>query len=307
MRIVFMGTPDFAVPCLNAVKEKYDVVGVFTQPDKPKGRKLVLTPPPVKVTAEEFGIPVFQPTSVKDGMALETLKELNPDLIVVVAYGKILPAEILNLPKYGCINVHASLLPRHRGASPIQWSIVCGDKQTGVTTMLMDEGMDTGDMLLQKSTPIFDSDNSNSLHDRLCEMGSSLLIETIEALITESITPIKQPSEGVTYAPIIKKEMAQIDFSQSADKIISKIHGFDPWPCAYFMLYGKRIKVYNALKSEMCGFAGEVLESKDKLIIGCGDTSIELTDVQLEGAKRMSAADLLRGKSIEKGTLIEVI
>ena len=307
MRIVFMGTPDFAVPCLKAIYEKHEVVGVFTQPDKPKGRKQILTPPPVKVVANELGIPVYQPITVKDDTAFNTLKDLNPDLIAVVAYGKILPLSILNLPKYGCINIHASLLPRHRGASPIQWSIVCGDKETGVTSQIMAEGIDTGDMLLQQKTEIFDTDNSESLHDKLSIMGADVLVETIDGILNNTLKPVPQPEEGVSYAPIIKKEMAQIDFSENAQTIISKIHGFDPWPCAYFGLMGRRIKVYNAVKSQLTGKIGTVLDSNGRLVIGCGDTSVELTDIQPEGSKRMSAADMLRGRSVEVGTQIEVI
>lgn len=307
MRIVFMGTPDFAGPCLKSLAEKHEVVGVFTQPDKPKGRKMIMTPPPIKVIAEELNIPVFQPVSVKNEESLKILKELNPDLIAVVAYGKILPIEILDLPKYKCVNVHASLLPRHRGASPIQWAIVCGDKETGVTTQLMAEGIDTGDILLQRKCEIYDTDNSQLLHDRLSNIGADVLIETIDGLLDGSIVPVPQQEDGANYAPIIKKEMAQIDFNNSADEIISKIHGFNPWPCAYFGLCGKRIKVYNAIKSEATGESGVVLESNGRLIIGCGDTSVELTDIQPEGSKRMSAADMLRGKHIEIGTHIEVI
>ncbi len=307
MRIVFMGTPDFAVPCLKAINDKYEVVGVFTQPDKPKGRKFILTPPPVKETANELGIPVFQPTSVKEGEALKILKELSPDLIAVVAYGKILPKEILDLPKYGCINIHASLLPRHRGASPIQWSIVCGDKVTGVTSQIMAEGIDTGDILIQKECDILETDNSQALHDRLSLMGAQVLVDTIDGLVSEKLIAVPQLEEGATYAPIIKKEMAQIDFSEKTNQIISKIHGFDPWPCAYFMLCGKRIKVYNAIKSDLTGKCGEVLVSDSKLVIATIDSSIELTDVQPEGGKRMAAADMLRGRNIETGTIIEVI
>ena len=307
MRIAFMGTPDFAVPCLKALSRQHEIVGVFTQPDKPKGRKMVLTPPPVKVVAEEIGAPVFQPDSVRTDEALSLLKKLNPDLIAVVAYGKILPLEILDLPKYGCINVHASLLPRHRGASPIQWAIVCGDKETGVTTQVMAEGIDTGDILLQRKCDIFDTDNSQSLHDRLSVIGAEILIETIDGITKGDITPVPQTDDAANYAPIIKKEMAQIDFNETADMIISKIHGFDPWPCAYFYLCGKRIKVYNAVKSDLAGESGTVLDSSGRLIIGCGDASVELTDIQQEGSKRMSAADMLRGKAVNIGTRVEVI
>ena len=304
MNIVFMGTPEFAVGCLEIVHKKHNVVGVFTQPDKPKGRKYVLTPPPVKVRAEELGLMVYQPNTLRDGSAYEILKELNPDLIVVVAYGKILPKEILELPKYKCINVHASLLPRHRGASPIQWCIVCGDKVTGVTTMLMDEGMDTGDILLMSKTEITDDDISDTLHDRLALMGAELLDKTIVGMLEGSIKPIKQNDEEATYAPIIKKEMAQIDFSLPAKKIVDAIKGYNPWPCAYFNLLGKRIKVYKAEVLSTYGEQGVVIESKDRLVIGCGEGSVSLIEVQPEGSKRMNISDMLRGRPIEVGTKI---
>lgn len=304
MNIVFMGTPEFAVGCLEIVHKKHNVVGVFTQPDKPKGRKYVLTPPPVKVRAEELGLKVYQPNTLRDGTAYEILKELNPDLIVVVAYGKILPKEILELPKYKCINVHASLLPRHRGASPIQWCIVCGDKVTGVTTMLMDEGMDTGDILLMSETSITDDEISDTLHDRLALMGAELLDKTIDGILDGSIKPMKQNEEEATYAPIIKKEMAQIDFSLPAKKIVDAIKGYNPWPCAYFNLLGKRIKVYKAEVLSTYGEQGVVIESKDRLVIGCGEGSVSLIEVQPEGSKRMNISDMLRGRPIEVGTKI---
>ena len=304
MNIVFMGTPEFAVGCLETVYKKHNVVGVFTQPDKPKGRKYVLTPPPVKVRAEELGLKVYQPTTLRNGVALDILKQLNPDLIVVVAYGKILPKEILELPKYKCINVHASLLPRHRGASPIQWCIVCGDKVTGVTTMLMDEGMDTGDILLSSEIAIGKDEISDTLHDKLALMGAELLDKTIDGILNGSVNPIKQNENEATYAPIIKKEMAQIDFSLSAEKIVDAIRGYNSWPCAYFTLLGKRIKVYKAESLSTSGEAGVVLDSKNRLIIGCGEGSVSLIEVQPEGSKRMNISDMLRGRPVEVGTKI---
>lgn len=305
MKTVFMGTPDFAVPCLKSViAAGHSVEAVFTQPDKPKGRGYVLTPPPVKSAALEAGIPVFQPATLKDGEALRILSEISPDVIVVVAYGKLLPKEILELPKYGCVNVHASLLPRHRGASPIQWSIVCGDKVTGVTTMLMDIGMDTGDMLETVSTPIDPDENCESLHDRLSEMGAKLIVSTLKGLEDGSITPTPQPEEGVTKAPIIKKEMGHLDFSKPACELHNLVRGFNPWPAAYFMLEGKRCKVYKTALSDMSGRPGEVLESSGRLIIGCGEKALELIDIQLEGGKRMTADKLLLGHPVKQGIII---
>lgn len=303
MKIVFMGTPDFAVPCLTALCEAgHTVSAVFTQPDKPKGRGYVLTPPPVKVAATAREIPVYQPETLRDGEALRILTELAPDAIVVVAYGKLLPKELLELPKYGCINVHASLLPRHRGASPIQWAIVCGDKVSGVSTMQMDVGMDTGDILQMAQTPIGPDETGEQLHDRLSEMGARLIVSTLQGLQDGSVTPTPQPEEGVTKAPIIKKEMGKLDFTASAQQLHNLVRGFDPWPAAYLLLDGKRMKVYKTAVLERSGTAGCVLEASDRLIVACGEGALELCEVQLEGAKRMSAQRMLMGHPIRVGT-----
>ena len=302
MNVVFMGTPDFAVGCLEVLAKKHNVLGVFTQPDKPKGRGYEMAPPPVKVRALELGFKVFQPNSVRTGEAMEILKELNPEIIVVVAYGKIMPKEILDFPKFGCVNVHASLLPRHRGASPIQWSIVCGDEKTGVTTMLMDEGVDTGDMLLKKEITIDSSDTAETLHDKLAALGAEVLDETLDSF--KSIKPQKQPEEGVSHAPIINKEMAHIDFSKTKEEIDCLVRGFNSWPCAYFFMNGKRIKVYKVKKCELSGENGEVLENEKRFVIGCQNGSVELLEIQPEGKKRMNAADYLRGAKIEKGIIL---
>ena len=228
MNIVFMGTPDFAEESLRAlVGAGYNVSAVFTKPDMPVGRKHILTPPEVKVAAFELGLTVYQPTTLKDDEVFETLKNLNPDLIVVVAYGKLLPKRVLELSKYGCINVHASLLPKYRGASPIQWAMVCGERETGVSTMHLDEGMDTGDILLTAKTPISDTETVEQLWDRLKEMGGKLLIETVKGLEEGSITPLKQIETDATYAPIIKKSDGLIDWSKSAFEINCKIRGLE--------------------------------------------------------------------------------
>ncbi|MBQ7129298.1 MAG: methionyl-tRNA formyltransferase, partial [Clostridia bacterium] len=247
MNIVFMGTPDFAGESLKALyNEKYNISAVFTKPDMPVGRKHIMTPPEVKVIANELIIPVFQPSTLKDGEALKILKELNPDLIVVVAYGKILPKEILDLPKYGCINVHASLLPKYRGASPIQWAIVSGEKVTGVSTMYLNEGMDTGDILLTAKTEIYDNETAETLWDRLAKLGAELLLKTVKGLEENSITPIKQDEKKATYAPIIKKSDGLIDWSKSAFEINCKIRGLHNWPVAFTKLNGKILKVFSA-------------------------------------------------------------
>lgn len=301
MNIVFMGTPDFAGESLKALyNEKYNISAVFTKPDMPVGRKHIMTPPEVKVIANELNIPVFQPTTLKDGEALKILQQLNPDLIVVVAYGKILPKEILDLPKYGCINVHASLLPKYRGASPIQWAIVSGEKVTGVSTMYLNEGMDTGDILLTKQTEIGETETAETLWDRLAVLGASLLIKTVKGLEENTITPIKQDETQATYAPIIKKSDGLIDWSKSAFEINCKIRGLHNWPVAFTKLGGKMLKIFSADILEKSGKAGEVLESENEIIVACQKNALKINELQLEGSKRMKTEDFLRGKKIDE-------
>lgn len=301
MNIVFMGTPDFAGESLKALyNEKYNISAVFTKPDMPVGRKHIMTPPEVKVIANELNIPVFQPTTLKDGEALKILQQLNPDLIVVVAYGKILPKEILDLPKYGCINVHASLLPKYRGASPIQWAIVSGEKVTGVSTMYLNEGMDTGDILLTEQTEIGENETAETLWDRLAVLGASLLIKTVKGLEENTITPIKQDETQATYAPIIKKSDGLIDWSKSAFEINCKIRGLHNWPVAFTKLGGKMLKIFSADILEKSGKAGEVLESENEFIVACGKNALKINELQLEGSKRMKTEDFLRGKKIDE-------
>lgn len=307
MKIIFMGTPDFAVPTLKAlIDSKHTVAAVFTQPDKAVGRKQIITPPPIKTLALENEIPVYQPSTLRDEAITEQIREISPDVIVVVAYGKILPEAILNIPKFGCVNGHASLLPRHRGASPIQWSIVCGDNKTGITTMLMEKGLDTGDMLLKVETEIGENDTGEELHDRLSLMGASLMLDTLKAIEEGSVTPEKQDDELSTYAPIITREMGYIDFERPAAEVHNLIRGFYSWPAAYFMLEGKRVKVLSAsLADKTNAPAGTVIKSDDELVIACGGgSSIRLIEIQAEGSKRMSATDYLKGHSITKGTVI---
>ena len=307
MRIVFMGTPDYAAVTLQKlIDEKYDIAAVFAQPDKPVGRKQILTPPPTKVLAEQNGIAVYQPKSMRDGEAYGILKEINPDAIVVVAYGKILPKEILDLPKYGCINGHASFLPRLRGASPIQWAIVTGETQTGVSTMLMDEGMDTGDILETVVTDIGAEETAEELFDRLSVMSAELMVSTLKKAEQGTLSRTKQDEEKATYAPIIKKEMAHIDFNKTADEICNAIRGFYSWPCAFCFINGKRIKVIKAKKHHLkAGQNGIVIDSDSKLVISCADGSVELVTVQPEGAKAMSAQVMLNGHKIAKGMVVE--
>lgn len=307
MRIVFMGTPDYAAVTLQKlIDEKYDIAALFAQPDKPVGRKQILTPPATKIIAEQNNIPVYQPKTLRDGEAYNILKEINPDVIVVVAYGKILPKEILDLPRLGCINGHASLLPKLRGASPIQWSIVTGETKTGVSTMLMDEGMDTGDILETVVTDIGDDETAEELFDRLAVMSADLMVSTLQKAQNCALTPKKQNESEATYAPIINKEMAHIDFNKTADEICNAVRGFYSWPCAFCFINGKRIKIIKAkksnLKSDSCG---TVIASDDKLVVSCKDGSVELVTVQPEGAKVMSAAQMLNGHKIAKGTVVE--
>ncbi len=311
MNIVFMGTPDFAVPCLKTLIENGEnIQAVFTQPDKPKGRGYKLTPPPVKELALAHNIPVYQPVSLKKGDDAETtikvLKELSPDLIIVVAYGKILPKVILDLPKY-CINVHASLLPKYRGAGPIQWSVLNGEKNTGVTTMLMAEGLDTGDMLISKSVEIGENETASELHDRLSILGAEVLIDTIKAVKEDTLTPTKQDDSLSCYAPMLTKDMCAIDFSKTAQEVHNHIRGLSSFPGAMTMLNGKRLKVYKSVltNDNYSDVEAGTVVNPDNFTVVCGDGKcIQFTEVQAEGSKRMNTADYLRGKSIEKGTIL---
>lgn len=308
MKIVFMGTPEFAVPCLQKLIDcGHEVTGVFTQPDKPQGRKMILTPPPVKVLAENNGIKVYQPEKMRDGTALEMLKEANPELIIVVAYGKILPEEILEFPKYGCINIHASLLPLLRGAAPIQWSIINGFAKTGVTSMQMDEGLDTGDMLIKGEIEIGENETAGELHDRLSALGADILEKTIDALLKGELAPEKQNHEEFTYAPMLSKELSPVDWNMSAAEIHNKIRGLSPWPSANTTLGGKKIKLHKTvLAPEKGSKAGEIVVADKRLVVACGDNNcVEILELQAEGKKSMSAADFLRGNAVEVGALME--
>ncbi len=298
MKIVFLGTPEFSVPCLRAMCEAgYDVRLAVTQPDKPKGRGMALTPPPVKIFAEANGIPVFQPSTLRDGFAEKRISEENPDLIVVVAYGKILPESILKLPPLGCINVHASLLPRHRGASPIQSAILCGDNVTGVTTMQMDAGLDTGDILLSRSVPIGSEDTAVQLHDRLSDLGAEVLLETLEGLRAGRLTPQKQDEEKATYCTVLKREMGHLDFTESAVAIHNRVRGLYDWPAAYAFLNNKRIKILKTRLAGSCPFPpGRTYSVNGGWYAACGDgEAVELLEVQLEGSRRMAGRDALLG------------
>lgn len=303
MRIVFMGTPDFAVPSLQAlIGAGHDVCAVYTQPDKPQGRKQILTAPPVKTLALEHDIPVFQPNTLKNEDEQARLRELAPEVIIVVAYGKLLPKAVLDIPPHGCINVHGSLLPRWRGAAPIQWAVIAGDEMAGVTTMQMAEGLDTGDMLLTYETKVGEKETAGELFDRLAQSGAELLIQTLVKL--DEITPRPQDDAQSCYAHMLDKQMAVIDWSKSAHEIDCLIRGLNPWPIALTTLSGERLKVFAAEKAAGNGEPGTVLEADPKkgLTVACGEGALRLTEIQLVGGKRMKATDFLRGHAIEVGT-----
>lgn len=303
MRIVFMGTPDFAVPSLQALIDAgHDVCAVYTQPDKPQGRKQILTAPPVKTLALEHDIPVFQPNTLKNEDEQARLRELAPEVIIVVAYGKLLPKAVLDIPPHGCINVHGSLLPRWRGAAPIQWAVIAGDEMAGVTTMQMAEGLDTGDMLLTYETKVGEKETAGELFDRLAQSGAELLTQTLVKL--DEIEPRPQDDAQSCYAHMLDKQMAVIDWSKSAHEIDCLIRGLNPWPIALTTLSGERLKVFAAEKAAGNGEPGTVLEADPKkgLTVACGEGALRLTEIQMVGGKRMKATDFLRGHAIEVGT-----
>jgi methionyl-tRNA formyltransferase len=307
MKIVFMGTPDFAVPCLQRlISDVHEVAGVFTQPDKPKGRKGVLTPPPVKVLAEKEGIKVFQPASLKDGEAVGILKDIMPELIIVVAYGKILPPEIIRLPAFGCINIHASLLPKYRGAAPIQWAVINGEEVTGITSMQMDEGLDTGDMLLKEQVPIGENETAGELWERLSFVGADVMSKTVTELINGTLTPEKQDDSLSSYAKMLSKELSPVDWRRSAKEIHNQIRGLSPWPSATAEKDGKTIKLHaSRLCEAIKGEPGEIVENDGRLIVACGNgESVEIISLQAEGKKAMTAAEFLRGNRMEKGSFL---
>lgn len=296
MRIVFMGTPDFAVPCLQALLDHgYDVCGVFTQPDKPKGRGYTLTPPPVKELALRYNLPVYQPKSMKTGEAADILRSLAPDLAVVVAFGRILPREVLDIPRLGCINVHGSLLPKYRGAAPIQRAVLDGETETGVTTMFLADGVDTGDMIQKAVTPIGEEETSGELFDRLAAMGADLLISTVEALARGKVTREAQDHEQATHAAMIRKEEAEIDWTKSAADIHNLVRGMNPWPSAYTFYHGKRMKIHTCKVNSLCIEPGEIAEQNGEMLIGCGQGSILVEELQPENSRRMAGSAYLCG------------
>ena len=314
MRIVFIGTGEIGVPTLKALlKSEHEVVGVVTQPDKPVGREQQIEAPPIKKLITRSGsfqtatedladekapfLEVLQPAKIKDQQAIEEIRVLKPDVIVVVAYGQILPRDVLEIPRLACLNVHASLLPRWRGAAPIQAAIAGGDRETGVTVMYMDEGLDTGDILLQRKIEILPSNTGGSLHDRLAQVAPEALLESLRLLAAGKAPRIPQDNALASYAPKLKREHGQIDWSESAEAIERKIRAFNPWPGAFMILDGRNLKIFSASVVDLGGTPGEILRSENELVIGTGKGALSLGEVQLEAKRRMSAAEFLRGHS----------
>lgn len=307
-----MGTAELSCASLEklAHDKNFSVLAVVTQPDKPKGRDLKLTPSPVKVLAEKLNLPVLQPLKARDEQFISELRTLKPDLMVVVAYGQILPQTILDLPQFGCLNVHTSLLPKYRGAAPIQWAIADGEPETGVTIMKMDAGLDTGAILSTRRTPILATDDSQVLHDRLAQLGAELLAETIPNYVAGKITPQPQPAESSTYAAKIKKEDGRIDWNLPAQKIWNRLRAFTPWPGAFTFLKSEPkpqlLKIWKVEVVEKSGIAGTILAAdKTGIVVGCGANGLRILELQREGGRRMSAADFLVGFALRVGDKFE--
>jgi len=307
-----MGTAELSCASLEKISsdKNFSVLAVVTQPDKPKGRDLKLTPSSVKILAEKLNLPVLQPLKARDEKFIAELRELKPDLIVVVAYGQILPQTILDLPHFGCLNVHTSLLPKYRGAAPIQWAIADGEPETGVTIMKMDAGLDTGAILSTRRTPILAADDSQVLHDRLAQLGAELLAEIIPNYVAGKITPQPQPAEGSTYAAKIKKEDGRIDWNLPAKQIWNRLRAFTPWPGAFTFLKSEPkpqlLKIWKVEVVEQTGIAGTILAvDKTGIVVGCGTNALRILELQREGGRRMSAADFLVGFALHVGDKFE--
>ena len=309
MKIIFMGTPDFSVGTLEAlIAAGHEITLVVSQPDKPKGRGHELQPTPVKEAALKHGLPVYQPKKVRDPEVIGKLRETEADVIVVIAFGQIIPKAILEMKQYGCINVHASLLPKYRGAAPIQWAVIDGEKESGVTTMMMDVGLDTGDMLEQKAIPLDEKETGGSLFDKLSALGGSMILSTLKGLEDGTITRTPQGESETSYAKMLTKEMGHIDWTKDAASIERLVRGLNPWPSAYTKLNGKTLKIWAA---DVCGQTGEkaqpgtVLKAeKDEFLIQTGEKILSVKELQLEGKKRMDTAAFLRGCHLEKGMIL---
>ena len=319
MRIVFMGTPDFSVPALKALVEAgHQVIAVVTQPDKPKGRGKEVQMTPVKIQAMEYGIPVYQPAKVREASFVEVLQGMEADVYVVIAFGQLLPKAVLELPKYGCINIHESLLPKYRGAAPIQWCVIDGERETGITTMMMDVGLDTGDMLEKTVIPIEEKETGGSLHDKLSLAGGALILSTLKKLEEGTLVRTPQTDEGTCYAKMLTKSLGDIDWNQSAVSIERLIRGLNPWPSAYTLWNGKTIKIWSAdvtTSREAAAFLSEsgvpsetgitpgtvVCSDKHSLVVCTGDGLLSVRELQMEGKKRMDTPAFLRGYPIPEG------
>ncbi len=309
MKVVYMGTPDFSVGALEAIiNSRHEVTAVVTQPDKPKGRSKELQISPVKACAQKYNLPVFQPVKIKEAEAVAKLREFEADIFVVAAFGQILSKEILTMPKYGCVNIHASLLPKYRGASPIQWAVLNGEEVSGVTIMQMDEGIDTGDILMQETVTLDEKETGESLFDKLALCGADLIVKALDAIEAGRVTPIKQDESASTHVGMLKKEFGKMDFSQSAVVLERKIRGLNSWPSAYTYMKGKTLKIWDAdvvpadkgIKAQ----CGEVLEvTKDSFHVMTGNGVLAIKEVQLEGKKRMDVKSFLLGNTIEKGMI----
>lgn len=301
MRILFMGTPDFAAESLRALYElpEAEIVGVFTQPDKPVGRKQLLEAPPVKKLALEHGTPVYQPVKMRDGTAMEIIRDLDPELIAVVAYGRILPDDMLAYPRYGAVNIHGSLLPKYRGAAPIQWSVINGDETVGVTAQYMAHDLDSGDIIAVRETRLDPDETAGELFERLAPMGAELLCDTVTAIKNGTAARTPQNEAEATFAPQLNKELAEIDWTKSAKAVVAHINGMNPWPVATAELAGQRFKIYKAEALDRSGEAGRILNAdKNGLVIAAGEGSVLIRELQAPGGKRMSATDYLRGHPI---------
>lgn len=305
MRIIFMGTPEFAVPCLEMlIENKYQVAAVVTQPDRPKGRGGKMTPPPIKEVALRSGIDVLQPLKVRTSEYAELLRSYKPDLFITCAYGRILTKEVLSIPPLGCINVHASLLPAYRGAAPIQWAVINGEKTTGITTMFTDEGLDTGDMILRRELEIGCDTTAGELHDLLSVMGAELLKDTLLKLSEGTLKRIPQPNEGVTFAPIIEKDIGRLDFTKSAKQLHDLVRGTNPWPVAFTFLKGERMRIF---KTDVIDKVSEyepgtiINVDNEGILAACGNGILRITELQFDSSKRMSVESYLRGHTIDKG------
>jgi methionyl-tRNA formyltransferase len=308
LKIIFMGTAELSCPSLSSLLRTLgiSVNAVVTQPDRPKGRDLKLQPSPVKTLAVKYGLPVLQPLKARDPLFIQELAKLQPDLVVVAAYGQLLPPALLAIPKHGCINLHTSLLPKYRGAAPIQWALINGEQETGVTIMKMDAGLDTGDILAQEPVAIAPDDDSRTLHDRLARLGSELLVKTIPGYIAGRITPRPQPAEGVSYAPRISKQDGRIDWTQDGTHILNRMRGLTPWPGTFTYLPAEPkpvlLRIWRAQFEEAPHSPGQVAEAGKKgIVVGCGRGSLRVIELQREGGRRLRAADFLAGHPLNPG------